>query len=50
MGAADIEIMAVLPPGYFAEAAEIVALEPKFRERTGLNNGSGSVIPFQKPD
>lgn len=45
LGAADIEMMAVLPAGYFGRPGEIVALEPKLKVE-GEDNRGGKVVPF----
>jgi Zn-dependent peptidase ImmA (M78 family)/transcriptional regulator with XRE-family HTH domain len=47
LGAMDVEMMAVLPPGYFGAQAEIVPLEPKLKEEGGGNRG-GEVVPFPR--
>jgi Zn-dependent peptidase ImmA (M78 family)/transcriptional regulator with XRE-family HTH domain len=49
LGASDIEMMAVLPPGYFGGQAEIIPLEPKLKESESGNRG-GQVVPFPRPN
>jgi Zn-dependent peptidase ImmA (M78 family)/transcriptional regulator with XRE-family HTH domain len=48
LGAADIEMMAVLPPGYFGNQGEIVALEPKLKEERANNKRGGEIVPFPR--
>ena len=50
LGASDVETMAVLPPGYFGDVAEIIPLEPKFRETDTVPKGPGSIVRFPKPN
>jgi Zn-dependent peptidase ImmA (M78 family)/DNA-binding XRE family transcriptional regulator len=50
LGASDIEMMAVLPPGYFAEQAEIVPLEPRFKTGEIAASGTGTVVPFRRSE
>jgi Zn-dependent peptidase ImmA (M78 family)/DNA-binding XRE family transcriptional regulator len=46
--AADVEMLASLPVGYFTEHAEVVPYEPKLR--TGSSRGqSASIIPLRRP-
>jgi Zn-dependent peptidase ImmA (M78 family)/transcriptional regulator with XRE-family HTH domain len=47
LGAADIEMMAVLAPSYFGGQAAIVPLEPKLKE-IGSENRGGEVVPFPR--
>jgi Zn-dependent peptidase ImmA (M78 family)/transcriptional regulator with XRE-family HTH domain len=43
----DIEMMAVLPVGYFNGSAEIIPLEPKFRDSEN-DLRAGQVVPFRR--
>jgi hypothetical protein len=47
LGPADIEMMAVLPSGYFTGSAEIIPLEPKFRD-SETDPRTGEVVPFRR--
>jgi Zn-dependent peptidase ImmA (M78 family) len=47
LGPGDIEMMAVLRPGYFIGSAEIVPLEPKLKKSETAPR-SGKVVPFSK--
>jgi hypothetical protein len=47
LGPSDIEMMAVLPSGYFIDSAEIVPLEPKLKESEAASR-SGKVVPFSR--
>lgn len=46
LGAADVEIIAALPVGYFAESANVIPFEPRLREAE-LGTQTASVIPFR---
>lgn len=50
LGADTVEMLAALPPNFFAEApANVVRLEPRFRERAIEDSNSREVVPFKRP-
>lgn len=49
LGAGDVEMLASLPPGFFAaDAAPVVRLEPKLRGRPS-DFAESEVVPFRRP-
>lgn len=49
LGAADVEMLASLPPGFFSrDASPVVRVQPKIRERAIAVENS-EVIPFRRP-
>jgi Zn-dependent peptidase ImmA (M78 family)/transcriptional regulator with XRE-family HTH domain len=49
LGAADVEVLAALPSGYFSKggAAEVIRLEPRLRRQGEATKGD--VVPFRRP-
>jgi hypothetical protein len=48
LGAADVEMLASLPVGYFTEKADVVPYEPRLRGG-GSSGQSASIIPLRRP-
>jgi Zn-dependent peptidase ImmA (M78 family) len=50
LGAADVEMLAALSPGFFSETADVVAFEPRLKVAATSNGPGASIVPLRRPN